>query len=144
EVIGWPVPQAYATPVSAISFRYWSDGRLGFEADAGLAISFGNGARYAFSALAKVPIRLVHEQDMFIYAAPGLNLAAGGSTVGLGFGGVVGVEFFFQALPRIGFGAEVGAGFGLAIPTKAGATATGAFGIGGAYDLTSVGVRYYF
>lgn len=144
EVIGWPVPQAYATPVSAISFRWWSDGRIGVEADAGFAVSFGNGTGGAFSALGKVPIRLVKEENVFVYVAPGLNLAVGGDSVGLGLGGVAGVELFFQSLPRIGFGAEVGLGFGLAIPTHKGGTTTGAFGLGGAYDLTSVGVRYYF
>src|SRR5262249_5440669 len=69
QVIGWPVAQAYAAPVSAFSLRWWSRGRLGVEADLGLAIGFGGDQdpTYALGVLLKLPIRLVTRPNVQVY-----------------------------------------------------------------------------
>ncbi len=131
------------TDVTAVSLRYWKKGEIGFEGFLGW-YSFENstdGTLIGAKLLIPVKSKLEKSLTPYWYVMLALrNKSEGGASAsGTLLGGGLGVEFFFDELPNLGFGAEVG------LQNAGGDAYAGAKGtaiVGN--SVGNVGIRYYF
>ncbi|MCX5782031.1 MAG: hypothetical protein NT145_04930 [Elusimicrobia bacterium] len=129
------------TGISAVSLRYWKKGEIGFEGMLGY-YSYDNSTNGSLVG-GKLLMPIKDEKNLTCYWFGMLGLrnqsVAGASASGTFIGAGVGVEFFFEELPNLGFGAEIG------LANTGGDAYTGTKGtalFSGSID--SVGIRYYF
>jgi len=121
--------------VTSLSLRQWGPGQNGFETIAG----FCKGDN---STIVDLGLKLLHrikkEQHLTVYSFGLLGIEPysvnSKSDTNLELEAGLGVEFFFQELPNLGFGAEVGLGYNSG--TKLFQTIAG--------WIPSVGIRYYY
>jgi hypothetical protein len=125
--------------ISSVSARYWSDDRLGFEGLFGFA--FGNDTRY-IDLGGKILLGIKKERNLNLYGFGLLgienwNIDRNGNSTSdtdVTVAGGLGVEFFFEGLPNLGFGTELGLGYN---------SGSEIFGTRADW-IPAVGMRYYF
>lgn len=125
---------------TSLSLRSWISDSLGVEG----ALGFTSGdVNSAVNLGAKVLAPLKKEQNLTLYGFGMLGFESiskigtvSKSETDVTVGAGVGVEFFFQGLPNLGFGTEIGLSYG-------GLTDAKQFGTFASW-IPSVGMRYYF
>lgn len=130
-----------AVSLNAVSFRYWQKGEMGLEAFLGY-FSYDNSTNGSGIG-AKFLKPMKDEQNLTAYWFGMLTLingsVAGTSASGTVIGAGLGVEFFLDGLPNLGFSAEIG------ISNRGGDAFAGTKGTDiNANPLSNAGVRYYF
>ncbi|MHB9155278.1 MAG: hypothetical protein ACYC5N_06235 [Endomicrobiales bacterium] len=127
--------------LESLALRAWLSDTLGIEGILGFA--FGDGESF-FDLGGKVLGVIRKEQNLSLYGFGLLGIENSSiknpvtgdtaSETSVAFGGGLGVEFFLQGLPNLGFGTEIGLGYN-----------SGSKQFGTLADwITSVGMRYYF
>ena len=128
--------------LSAIGVRYWVDRQLGVEGLFGYKSvnRDDDDDRRDFNLGARFLIKMVEEDNLHAYGGAGLALlyskVEDESDTGVGVDAFVGVEYFFQGLPNLGFSSEVGLGL-----SDVGSTTT--FGTQGE-SFVNLARHYYF
>jgi hypothetical protein len=121
--------------VNSLSLRFWTSENFGLEPI--LGFYFGDNITF-FDLGFKFLSSIKKEENLrcYWYGLLGLeNWKIGSqSDTDMTIAGGLGVEFFLQGLPNLGFGAEIGAGYNSG--AKAFSTTAGL--------VSSVGMRYYF
>lgn len=131
---------------TSLSVRYWMDSQLGLEAHSGFSYNKpeNQSSERSFSLGARFLIKVVEEENLHAYGGAGLTLLSekyntgtgSNSDIGVGAEVLGGLEFFFQGLPHLGFGTEVG----LVLEQMGDRTSFRSDG----GSFVRVGIRYYF
>ena len=95
--------------MDSVSAKYWLNNDLGFQGIAGFTFSDDINE---FDLGGKVMYKLIDEQNMYVAGIGGLgytrvDVDGGGDDSGLWLSGGVGLEYFFNGLPNLGFSTEI-------------------------------------
>jgi len=124
--------------MDSVSAKYWLNNDLGFQGIFGFTFS-DEADEIDFGG--KVMYKLIDEQNMYVAGIGGLGLSRwdpdnGDSDTGWWLSGGVGLEYFFNGLPNLGFSTEVSIVFSDYRDNSSFNTA--------ADTAVSAGIHYYF